>query len=155
MKQTPFKIALAQISPRLGDLAANLKMHKGSMAQASAAGARLVLFPELALTGYRLRDLTYEVALRQDSDMLGELAAMTKGGPDLVTGLVEESDDHRFYNAVAYFSEGKLLHLHRKVYLPTYGLFEEGRFMAAGDDFVAFDTPFVGCLHSIGVIHGI
>lgn len=140
MERVPFAVCLAQISPRLGDVEANFAMHEQAIADADAKGARLVLFPELALTGYRLRDLTYEVALGAGHPMLERLAALSKGGPDFVTSFVQESEDHRFFNVAAYFSEGRLVHVHRKVYLPTYGLFEEGRFMAPGNRFDAFET---------------
>ncbi|PIE24759.1 MAG: hypothetical protein CSA62_02695 [Planctomycetota bacterium] len=140
MERAPFTACLAQISPRLGEVEANFAMHVEAMAEADERGARLVLFPELALTGYRLRDLTYELALGPEHPLVGRLAALSKGGPDFVTSYVEESADHRFYNVAAYFSEGRVLHVHRKVYLPSYGLFEEGLFMAPGASFRAFDT---------------
>lgn len=143
----PFTACLAQTSPRLGDVEANLEQHREAVAQARKQDARLVAFPELALTGYGLRDLTYEVAMRRDHEVLGELAKLSQG-VDILTGFVEESDDHRFYNAAAYFSAGRLVHVHRKVYLPTYGLFEEGRFFAEGTSFDAFDTG----LGRIGVL---
>ena len=141
MSSTTFTACLAQLSPRLGDVRANLALHEDAVRRAAEQDARLVLFPELSLTGYRLRDLTYEVALRRDSDVLEKLAALSRGnGPDLLVGFIEESPDHRFYNSAAYFSSGRLVHVHRKVYLPTYGLFEEGRFFAAGSTFEAFET---------------
>ncbi len=140
MTKPSCKLALAQVNPRLGDVAANLEMHEEWMQKAKGEGAELVVFPELALTGYRLRDLVFEVALRQGAPELERLAAMTKNGPDLVTGFVEESRSHAFYNSAAWFSGGELVHTHRKVYLPTYGLFEEGRFLASGSSFDAFDT---------------
>ena len=139
MTARPIPACLAQISPRLGDVEANLELHREAIAEAHAQDARLVVFPELSLTGYRLRDLTYEVAMRRDAKELGELAKLSRD-VDLLVGFVEESDEHRFYNAAAYFSAGRLLHVHRKVYLPTYGLFEEGRFFASGENFQAFDT---------------
>jgi NAD+ synthase (glutamine-hydrolysing) len=55
---------------------------------------------------------------------------------------VEEDQRHRYYIAAAYLSQGRIAHLHRKVYLPTYGMFEEARFLAAGDRFRAFDSRF-------------
>jgi predicted amidohydrolase len=61
---------------------------------------------------------------------------------DLVVGFVEEDHRHRFYIASAYLSRGQLVHMHHKVYLPTYGLFDEGRFFAWGDSIQAFDTRF-------------
>lgn len=141
MSHAPFTACLAQLAPRLGDVAANLELHRAAVKEAAEQDARIVVFPELSLTGYRLRDLTYEVALRRDDRRLDAIAELTKGnGPDILVGFIEESHDHRFYNAAAYFSAGRLAHVHRKVYLPTYGLFEEGRFFAPSDSFVAFDT---------------
>jgi predicted amidohydrolase len=61
---------------------------------------------------------------------------------DLVVGFVEEDSRHRYYIAAAYLSQGQIVHVHRKVYLPTYGMFEEGRYLAAGDCFRAFPTRF-------------
>jgi predicted amidohydrolase len=61
---------------------------------------------------------------------------------DLVVGFVDEDSRHRFFIASAYLSGGRVLHVHHKVYLPTYGLFDEGRFFAWGDSIRAFDTRF-------------
>lgn len=156
MSSTTFTACLAQLSPRLGDVAANLELHREAVAGARAQDARIVVFPELSLTGYRLRDLTYELAMRRDDPRLEGIAELTRGnGPDIVVGFVEESDDHRFYNASAYYSSGRLVHLHHKVYLPTYGLFEEGRFLAPGNRFRAFATALgrVGLLVCEDVWH--
>ena len=62
----------------------------------------------------------------------------------VVLGFIEESPQHRFYNSVLYAEGGRIVHLHRKVYLPTYGLFDEQRYFAAGDRFEAFDTARFG-----------
>ncbi len=62
----------------------------------------------------------------------------------VVLGFVEESPQHRFYNSALYAEGGRVVHLHRKVYLPTYGLFDEQRYFAAGERFVAFDTARFG-----------
>ncbi len=61
---------------------------------------------------------------------------------DLMVGFVEEDTRSRFFISAAYLSKGRVLHVHRKVYLPTYGLFDEGRFFAWGDSIQAFDTRF-------------
>lgn len=124
---------LCQIRPALGDLERNLALHHEWLDRARAAGAELVLFPELSLTGYFLRDLTSEVALRLDDPRVRELVARSKDA-SLVFGMVEESSDHRFYNSAVFAEDGKILHVHRKVFLPTYGIFEEGRYFAAGDE---------------------
>src|SRR6202043_1594632 len=118
---TDIVVALAQLAPRLGDVAANLDRHLELIEEAAAGGAALVVFPELSLTGYFLKDLVPEVALREQSDELQRLAAAAST-IDVVAGCVLESEDTRFYNASLYLSGGRVHHIHRKVYLPTYGL---------------------------------
>jgi predicted amidohydrolase len=128
----PLRIALAQLAPRLGDLDANLARHQQLLGEARAGGAGLVVFPELGLTGYLLQDLAAEVAMRLDDPRLSALAAET-AGLSAVVSFVEESADHRLFIAAALLEDGRLRHVHRKVHLPTYGLFDERRFFAPGD----------------------
>ena len=129
----PLRIALAQVAPTLGDLEANLARHHELLADARANDAGLVVFPELGLTGYLLQDLAAEVAMRLDDPRLGALAGETAGGPSAVVSFVEESGDHRLCIAAALLEDGRVRHVHRKVHLPTYGLFDERRFFAPGD----------------------
>jgi predicted amidohydrolase len=126
------RIALAQIAPRLGALDDNLARHRELIDEARAGGADLVVFPELGLTGYQLQDLAAEVAMRLDDPRLTSLAAAT-GGLSAVVSFVEESDDHRLFIAAGLLEDGEVRHVHRKLFLPTYGLFDERRFFAAGD----------------------
>ena len=126
------RIALAQIAPRLGSLEVNLATHHGLLGEAREAGADLVVFPELGLTGYQLQDLASEVAMRLDDPRLAKLAGATRG-LSAVVSFVEESADHRLFIAAALIEDGEIRHVHRKLYLPTYGLFDERRFFAAGD----------------------
>jgi predicted amidohydrolase len=126
------RIALAQIAPRLGALEANLGTHHERLHEAREAGADLVVFPELGLTGYQLQDLASEVAMRLDDPRLAVLAAETRG-MSAVVSFVEESADHRLFIAAALLEDGEIRHVHRKLFLPTYGLFDERRFFAAGD----------------------
>ncbi len=137
------KIALAQINTCLGDPVANLEKHLVYVRQAVQAGVNLLVFPELSLTGYALQDLVATVAHRPRSDdpIFGPLLQASQE-IDLVVGFVDEDQRHRFYIAAAYLSGGEVLHIHHKVYLPTYGLFDEGRFFAWGDSVQAFDTRF-------------
>jgi predicted amidohydrolase len=128
----PLRIALAQVAPRLGDLEANLARHHELLDEARSNGAGLVVFPELGLTGYLLQDLAGEVAIRLDDPRLASLAAATRG-LSAVVSFVEESADHRLFIAAALLEDGELRHVHRKIHLPTYGLFDERRFFAAGD----------------------
>jgi predicted amidohydrolase len=128
----PVRIALAQIAPRLGALDENLERHLELVAAARDEGAGLVVFPELGLTGYLLQDLAGEVAMRLDDPRLEQLAKATNG-LSAVISFVEESADHRLFIAAGLFEDGELRHVHRKLFLPTYGLFDERRFFAAGD----------------------
>jgi predicted amidohydrolase len=137
------KVALAQIAPLLGDRQRNLELHLQRIAEARKQGADLIVFPELSLTGYFLRDIVPEVALHRDAPELQQLvdAASPVG---LVVGFAEESAEHLFYNSALFAEGGKISHVHRKVYLPTYGLFEEQRYFAAGRRMQAFDSPKFG-----------
>jgi predicted amidohydrolase len=127
-----YRIALAQVAPRLGEVDANLKIAADAVARGAAEGAHLTVLPELALTGYLLQDLVPEVAMRADD---ARLAALSREAADMLVaiGFVEETDDHRYANSCALLRSGELLGIHRKVYLPTYGLFDEGRFTRPGD----------------------
>lgn len=137
------KLALAQINTVLGGVQANLGKHLELIDQALAQGADLLVFPELSMTGYLLQDMVPQVAIRpnaQDPIFAKLLQASQK--IDLVVGFVQEDERNRFYIASGYLSGGEVVHVHQKIYLPTYGLFDEGRFFAWGDSVRAFDTRF-------------
>jgi predicted amidohydrolase len=138
-----FTLGMAQINTCLGDVPANLGKHLEYIDQARRAGAGLLIFPELSLTGYVLQDLVPTVAHRADADdpIFKPLLEASRD-LDLLVGFVDEDNRHRFFIAAAYLSGGKVAHVHHKVYLPTYGLFDEGRFFAWGDSIQAFDTRF-------------
>lgn len=136
-----FSVALAQVKPKLGCLADNMALAEAAIDKAITEGADLVVFPELALTGYFLKDLVPEVALRLDAPQIERLKVLSRR-ISIAIGLVEVSADYRFFNTAIYLEKGEVRHVHRKVYLPTYGLFDEQRYMARGDRFRAFDTRF-------------
>ena len=126
------RVALAQVAPHLGEVAANLEMAAERVRAAAAEGAHLVVFPELAVTGYLLSDLVPEVAMPATDP---RLAALSREAPGALVaiGFVEETAEHRYANSAAMLRDGELVGLHRKVYLPTYGMFDEGRFTRPGD----------------------
>lgn len=136
-------LALAQMNTVLGNVPANLETHLRLIDQAIAQGADLIVFPELSLTGYALLDLASSVAHRptRDDPIFARLLDASQR-IDIVVGFVEEDIRGRYFIAAAYLSQGEVLHVHRKVYLPTYGLFDESRFFAWGDAVRAFDTRF-------------
>jgi len=136
-------LALAQINTCLGDVEANLEKHLSLAKEALSDGADLLIFPELSLTGYVLQDLATTVAHQPTlEDPIFRQLLKVSQDLDLVVGFVDEDRRHRFFIASAYLSRGEVVHVHHKVYLPTYGLFDEGRFFAWGDAIRAFDTRF-------------
>lgn len=136
-----FTAALLQIKPKLGRVADNLALICDQVEQAITMKADLAVLPELALTGYFLKDLVPEVAIGLDSPVITSLKELSRR-ISITVGFVEVTPDYQFYNSAAWFEAGELKHLHRKVYLPTYGLFDEQRYLGRGDRFRAFDTRF-------------
>lgn len=136
-------IALAQINTKLGDVEANLQKHLTLAHRAWKDGAALIVFPELSLTGYVLQDLASTVARRPTTkDPVFHKLLEASRDLDIVVGFVEEDERYRFFISSAYLSNGQVVHIHRKVYPPTYGIFDERRYFAAGESFRAFDTRF-------------
>jgi predicted amidohydrolase len=128
---TLLKIGLAQIDCRLGDVEGNAERHLDWMARAREAGVDLLVFPELSLTGYRLLHLTPRVALPPGSPVLRRLAEAA-GPMRVLLGFVEEGESGVLHNSAVLLSEGEPVLVHRKLYLPTYGIFQEERFFGAG-----------------------
>jgi len=138
-----FTLALAQINTRLGDISANLEKHMALVREAAQSGADLLIFPELSLTGYVLQDIAADVARPAAStDPVFRPLLEASRALDLLVGFVEMDSRFRFYISAAYLSAGEIIHVHRKVHLPTYGIFDERRYFAAGDTFRAFETRF-------------
>lgn len=135
------RVRLVQFAPRLGDFGANLATHIEVLQQAIEDGIDLVVFPELSLTGYYLRDLTGEIARQTDARELREIAELSQSIA-VVVGMVEESRTHGLYASALCYERGHLAHVHRKVYLPTYGMFDEGRYLSAGRHVRAFESRF-------------
>jgi predicted amidohydrolase len=136
-------LALVQIATKLGDVEANLERHLAYISQARAGKADLVVFPELSLTGYVLQDLVTSVAHQPvEDDPIFKPLLKASRDLDVMVGFVDEDARHRFYIASAYLSQGRVVQVHRKLYLPTYALFDEGRFFTRGDSVRAFDTRY-------------
>lgn len=134
-------VTLAQLKPKLGCLSDNLAAVHQAVEQAIEAKSQLILLPELALTGYFLKDLVPEVALPVSAPEIAGLKELSRH-ISIAVGFVEVTADYQFYNTALYLEEGEIRHLHRKVYLPTYGLFDEQRYLGRGERFRAFDTRF-------------
>jgi predicted amidohydrolase len=120
----------------------NLSLHLDYIARAKKKRADLIIFPELSLTGYTLMDLVPEVSLRPGESPLFQKLVAESRGLDIVLGFVEEKGRGIFYNSAAYLSGGKIVHVHPKVFLPTGGMFDEGKFFARGKNFRTFATAW-------------
>lgn len=136
-------VGLAQIYPKLGNLKDNLAKHLEYVERADQQGVDLLIFPELSMVGYQVQDLVPEVAIRATRDDETFRALLDASHQlDIVVGFVQEDVRQRFYIAQAYLSGGDILHIHHKIYLPTYGMFDDGRYFDQGEHIRAFDTRF-------------
>jgi predicted amidohydrolase len=132
------RVALAQVEPALGDLAENVRLSHEVLDRAKSQDVDLVVFPELTLTGYSLGQVTEDVSLSVDDPEITELAEAADG-IGCVVGFAEAGRVHT-YNSAAYLEGGAVRHVHRKLYLPTYGIWEERKHFTPGDAMRAFDT---------------
>ncbi len=131
------RLALGQINTTVGDVAGNAELVRDGIRAARRQQADLVLFPELALTGYPPEDLLLkEHFLADAAKALADLAAEADGIVAVV-GFPERADD--VYNALAVLSEGAVHAVYRKVYLPNYGVFDEQRYFQAGSSGAVLD----------------
>ena len=133
------RVALAQIDCLLGDVDGNLSRAKEVVAKAKGEGADLLVFPELSLAGYALEEFSTEVAIEAQSEPIISLAEEA-GEMAVVVGFCEEGRGFHIYNSAAYLEGGYLLHLHRKLYLPNYRIYEERKHYNPGQSLRAFDT---------------
>lgn len=135
------RIALAQIDPVLGDPVKNVALHCEAAERARQAGAALVVFPELSLTGYSVKDLNWDLAIRPGTppECYAPLLEMSKE-ISILAGGIEEGDSFGMYNAAFLCEEGHMRTVHRKTYPPTYGMFEEMRYFSRGNTVRAVDT---------------
>jgi len=131
------KVAIYQTSPILLDLRANIEEVMGKIHEGREKGAQLIVFPELALTGYFVGQRYHEVAIRLDSQEIKQLASATKGTAAIV-GFIEESPSMNFYNSALVAVDGDILFAYRKLNLPNYGAFEERKFFASGKQVPVF-----------------
>src|SRR3954451_844178 len=134
MRTEPLRVALAQINPTVGDIPGNSRKIKEWIGRAREEGAQLVVFPELALTGYPPEDLLLKTHFVDSAGAaLDELARETDDG-DLVAlvGFPERRDD--VYNACAVLAEGRVQAIYRKMFLPNYGVFDEARYFQSGTE---------------------
>jgi NAD+ synthase (glutamine-hydrolysing) len=134
---SPLRIALAQINVTVGDVSGNVRKIIAFIGEARAAGADLVVFPELTVPGYPPEDLLLKPSLiAANQEALHEIALHTTDLTAIV-GFADAKDD--IYNTAAVLHDGALAGVYRKHYLPTYGVFDEDRYFRAGDENAIFE----------------
>ncbi|MEE4362412.1 MAG: nitrilase-related carbon-nitrogen hydrolase [Desulfotignum sp.] len=131
------KIAMCQTNPVLLDVTANVEKTIEKINKCREEGADLIVFPELALTGYFVGLNYHKAALQMDSYEIRRIAAATRGTAAVV-GFIEESQSMNFYNSALVAVDGKLLFAYRKLNLPNYGVFEERKFFSSGKHIKVF-----------------
>ena len=137
MTAPTIRIAIAQINPTVGDFDTNLDKIARSLDAAKDRAAGLVVFPELAVTGYPPEDLLLrESFVAQNLGMLRRIAPHTKRLAAIV-GFVDRDEKGKLYNAAACFYNGKCVGKYRKACLPNYGVFDERRYFESGRGILA------------------
>jgi predicted amidohydrolase len=137
-----FKIALAQINPVLGDIQKNIKKHLAFCDKAIRNKADMIIFPELSLTGYSIKDLNTELAVNPFTTKILEPIAEKSRKIDILCGGVEEDERFGIFNSAFYFSNGAIEFTHKKIYPPDYGMFEEMRYFSKGKKVEVHNTKF-------------
>ena len=136
-----FRIALAQIDPLLGNVTKNVEKHLVMAEKAVHAGAHVVVFPELSLTGYSVKDMNWDLAVNINKvpPEIQPLLDMSRS-VSILAGGIEEDSAFKVYNSAFLFEDGVVRSVHRKTYPPTYGMFEEMRYFSRGGDVRACDS---------------
>jgi len=131
------RVALAQINPTVGDLSGNSRLIVDWIGRARDQGVDVVLFPELAITGYPPEDLVLKPAFVRDNLRLLDVVVKATKGISAVVGFVDEDGD--LFNAAAFMHDGELKAVYHKVFLPNYGVFDEQRYFTPGHRCPIFD----------------
>ncbi len=138
MQPRILRVALAQIDATVGDIEGNTDRIIAAIGEARDARADVVLFPELAVTGYPPEDLVLRQGFVNANLVAVERIATSTHGVVAVVGFVDRDTD--VYNAAAIIAEGAVQHRYHKHYLPTYSVFDEDRYFAAGSEAPVFDV---------------
>ncbi|MBM3162632.1 MAG: acyltransferase [Chlorobi bacterium] len=136
-------IRIAQTGSVLANFSENLERHCAIIEEAIRDGADAVAFPELSLTGYNVQDAAQDIAMHIDDPKLDPLRKLSRN-ICIICGGIELSDDYGVYNSAFMFEDGSGQSIHRKIYLPTYGMFEELRYFSAGQHIRTVNSKRLG-----------
>ncbi|MBA5778169.1 nitrilase [Stappia sp. F7233] len=131
MSARKIKVGAAQIASEIGDVDANIERHLEWIGRGREQGLDLLVMPELSLTGHYGPERLLDAAMKRSDPRL-KMLAEAAGDMSVVIGFIEEGAAAQFYNSAAMLHAGRMVHLHRKVNLPTYGKLEEGKYYASG-----------------------
>lgn len=134
------RISLAQLDSRLGDIDANFDSAAAAVEAAARESADLVIFPELFLSGYSVGQVDADLSMRPDDPRIEKLSR-SAGAMGISIGFVEAGPPGpHTYNSTAHYENGRLVHVHRKLYLPAYSPFEERNHFTSGPSLRAFNA---------------
>ncbi len=142
-----FKIALAQFSPVVGDIDANVQKMIDQANEATKQNADLIVFPELSTIGYRAEDLFLRPSLTKRSENAFKALSQVKNIV-MVFGFVNQTEDGQRYNSAAFMKDGQILGIYNKQNLPNYSVFDEKRYFSEGHQHLVFE--YLG--HKFGVL---
>ncbi|NTW68768.1 MAG: acyltransferase [Chlorobiaceae bacterium] len=137
------KLRIAQSDCTLANFDENLVRHCTLTEEAIRDGADAIVFPELSLTGYNVQDAAQDIAMHIEDARLAPLRELSRK-ITIICGSIELSEDYGVYNSALMFEEGEGKSIHRKIYLPTYGMFEELRYFSAGQQINAVNSKRLG-----------
>ncbi len=137
------KLRIAQIDCTLANFDENLAQHCSLTEDAIRDGADAIAFPELSLTGYNVQDAAQDIAMHIEDARFAPLRELSSK-ITIICGSIELSNDYGVYNSAFMFEDGVGRSVHRKIYLPTYGMFEELRYFSAGQQIKAVTSKRLG-----------
>lgn len=131
-------VYMSQIKPRLLDVEGNIEILKDEILCAIEKESNIIIFPELALTGYLMEEGTYDIAIEEIPKEILDLSYKIS----IIFGAVELAEDMFYYNTAYFLEDGVIKSKHRKLYPPTYGLFDERRYFKAGENIECIESKY-------------
>ena len=138
-ESSPIRIQIAQFNPIVGDIKLNAQKMLDLSIEANNAGAHLIIFPELALTGYPPEDLLFRDGfINQVKDEITNFCNLAPSDISILFGAPNKTDDFLF-NSAYLIQNNRIINIYNKQELPNYGVFDEKRYFSSGDDSFLFE----------------